>query len=99
MRLSLQLRILHFLKQINRPGQLFLQLLGVLVALVEETGLSLHELCQTSHVVGLENQEHIGVTVIITEKAAHNKMAVVCLLLFNKRATSIDLTPCVTLHA
>lgn len=46
----------EFVEQMHRPGQLFLQLLGVLVALVEETGLSVHKLCQASHVVGLEKQ-------------------------------------------
>lgn len=49
----------EFVKLRHRPGQLFLQLLGVLVALVKETGLSLHELRQAAHVVRLEKQQHV----------------------------------------
>lgn len=40
-----------------RPGQLPLEFLSVLVALVEVTSLTFHKLCQASHVVGLKKQK------------------------------------------
>lgn len=39
------------------PGQVFLKLLSVLVALVEVTGLSLHKVSEDLHVVGLHFRE------------------------------------------
>lgn len=38
------------------PGQVLLELLSVLVALVEVTGLSLHKVSQDLHVVGLQRE-------------------------------------------
>lgn len=42
-----------FNQQLYTPGQVFLKLLSVLVALVEVTGLSLHKVSEDLHVVDL----------------------------------------------
>lgn len=48
---------IQVVSQTYRPGQLFLKLLSVLVALVEVTGLSLHKVSEALHMVGLENNK------------------------------------------
>lgn len=40
--------------QLYTPGQVFLKILSVLVALVKVTGLSLHKVSEDLHVVGLQ---------------------------------------------
>lgn len=43
-----------FNQQLYTPGQVFLKILSVLVALVKVTGLSLHKVSEDLHVVGLQ---------------------------------------------